>query len=77
MTIVLKSINQKQNVEPTENQGLETFCKNNPQNFKGGFNPNGVQSWITEIEKIFIVMLCVDANRVTFVVFILVEETEN
>jgi len=44
MTIVLKSINQKQNVEPTENQGLETFCKNNPQNFKGGFNPNGVQS---------------------------------
>jgi len=77
MTIVLEKMNQKQNVEPIESQGLETFCRNNPQKFKRGFNPDGAQSWIGEIEKIFIAMPCVDANRVTFATFILVEGAEN
>ena len=75
MTIVLENMSQKQNVEPMENQGLETFCRINPH--KGGFNPKGAQSWITEIEKIFIAMTCVNANRVTFATFMLVEEVEN
>jgi len=77
MTIVLESMNQKQNVETTENQGLETFSRNNAQNFKGGFNLDGAQSWIAEIEKFFIAMSYVDANRVTFTTFMLVEEAEN
>jgi len=77
ITIVLENINQKQNVELTENQGLETFHRNNPQKFKGDFNPDGAQSWIAEIEKIFMAMSCVDANRVTFVTFMLVEEAKN
>jgi len=34
MTIVLESMNRKKNIEPTKNQGLETFRRNNPQNFK-------------------------------------------
>jgi len=31
MTIVLENMSRKQNVEPMENQGLETFHRNNPQ----------------------------------------------
>ena len=77
MTIVLENMSQKQNVEPMENQGLETFRRNSPQKFKGGFNPEGAQSWIAEIEKIFIAMTCADANRVTFATFMLVEEAKN
>ena len=77
MTIALENMSQKQNVEPMENQGLETFRRNNPQKFKGRFNPKGVQSWIAEIDKIFIAMTCANANRVTFATFILVEGAEN
>jgi len=40
-------MSRKQNVEPMENQGFETFRRNNPQKFKGGFNLKGAQSWIT------------------------------
>ena len=69
MTIVLENMSRKQNVEPMENQGLETFRRNNPQKFKGGFNLEGAQSWIAEIEKIFIAMTCADLNRVTFATF--------
>jgi len=30
MTIDLENMSRKQNVEPMENQGLETFRRNNP-----------------------------------------------
>jgi len=36
-----------------ENQGLECFERNNPLIFSGGYNPNGAQNWMMEIEKIF------------------------
>jgi len=59
-----------------ENQGLKTIQRNNPQKFRGGFNPEGAQSWIAEIEKIFITITCADANKVTFATYMLVEEVE-
>jgi len=40
--IVLENMNRKQNVEPMENEGLETFPRNNSQKFKGGFNVDDV-----------------------------------
>jgi len=36
-----------------ENQGLDHFQRNNPPSFNGGYNPNGAQNWIREIDKKF------------------------
>ncbi|XP_027357183.1 uncharacterized protein LOC113866555 [Abrus precatorius] len=50
-------------VEPVGYHGLEAFRKNNPSQFKGGFDPNGAQLWIEELEKIFAVMECPEASK--------------
>ena len=34
-----------------EYQGLDHFQRNNPLAFNGGYNPDGAQNWIREIEK--------------------------
>jgi len=34
-----------------EYQGLDHFQRNNPPSFNGGYNPDGAQNWIREIEK--------------------------
>ncbi|KEH17094.1 hypothetical protein MTR_0044s0040 [Medicago truncatula] len=36
---------------------LETFMKKNPPTFKGHYDPDGAQTWLKEIERIFRVML--------------------
>ena len=38
---------------PAEYQGLDRFQKNNPPSFAGGYDPDGSQKWLREIEKIF------------------------
>ncbi|XP_020206857.1 uncharacterized protein LOC109791903 [Cajanus cajan] len=35
---------------------LEQFQQNHPPTFKGGYDPDASMNWLTEIEKIFIVM---------------------
>lgn len=42
------------------------FQKNNTLTFKGRYDPRGAHTWIQEIEKIFRVMVCVDAQKVLF-----------
>ena len=41
-----------------EYQGLDHFQRNNPPSFNGGYNPDGAQNWIREMEKNFRVMAC-------------------
>ena len=36
-----------------EYQGLDRFQRNNPPAFNGGYNLDGAQNWIREIEKNF------------------------
>ncbi|MCI41305.1 putative Ty3/Gypsy polyprotein/retrotransposon, partial [Trifolium medium] len=43
---------------------LERFMNNKPPIFKGGYDPNGAQSWIEDIERIFGAMRCLDEHRV-------------
>jgi len=62
--------------EPFEYQGLDRFQRNNPPTFKGGYNPEGAQNWIQEIEKIFRVMACPVDKKVLFGTYTLVEEAE-
>ena len=47
-----------------EYQGLDRFQQNNPPSFNGGYNPDGAQNWIREIEKIFRVMACPKGKKV-------------
>ena len=61
---------------PDEYQGLDRFQRNNPSTFNGGYNPDGAQKWIQEIEKIFRVMACPEEQKVPFGTYTLVEEAE-
>ncbi|XP_040862763.1 uncharacterized protein [Glycine max] len=59
-----------------EYQGLDRFQRNNPPSFNGGYNPDGAQNWIREIDKIFRVMACPEGQKVAFGAYTLVEEAE-
>ncbi|KEH15685.1 hypothetical protein MTR_0656s0010 [Medicago truncatula] len=39
-----------------ETRMLETFMRNHPPVFKGRYDPDGAQTWLKEIERIFRVM---------------------
>lgn len=68
--------NQNHNGRTYEFHGLGKFQKNNPHTFKGRHTHEGSQAWIQEIEKIFIVMACTDAQEVLFGTHMLSEEVE-
>jgi len=55
---------------------LDRFQRNNPPTFNGGYNPDGAQNWIREIEKIFRVMACLEGKKVAFDTYTPVEEAE-
>ena len=59
-----------------EYQGLDRFQRKNPPSFNGGYNPDGAQNWIREIEKIFQVMAYLEGQKVAFGTHTLVEEAE-
>ena len=56
---------------------LDMFERRNPPHFKGGFDPEGAQHWIREIEKIFRVVQCAEAEKVVFATYTLAEEAED
>ena len=68
--------NKGEDVGAVEYQGLDCFQWNNPHAFNGGYNPDGAQNWIREIEKIFRVMACPKGQKVAFGTYTLVEEDE-
>ena len=68
--------NRGEVVGAAEYQGLDRFQWNNPPTFNGGYNPDGAQNWIREIEKIFQVMACLEGQKVTFGTYTLLEEAE-
>jgi len=37
---------------------LETILRNNPPTFNGRYDPDGAQTWLKEVERIFRVMQC-------------------
>ena len=36
-----------------EYHGLDRFQRNNPPTFRGGYDPEGAETWLKEIRKIF------------------------
>ena len=58
-------------------QMLETFLRNHPPTFKGRYDPDGAQTWLKEVERIFRVMQCTDAQMVRFGTHMLAEEADD
>jgi len=56
---------------------LETFLRNHPPTFKGRYDPDGAQTWLKEVERIFRVMQCNEAQMVCFGKHMLAEEADD
>jgi hypothetical protein len=56
---------------------LETFLRNHPPTFKGRYDPDGAQTWLKEVERIFRVMQCTDIQMVRFGTHMLAEEVDD
>ncbi|XP_050890108.1 uncharacterized protein LOC127095468 [Lathyrus oleraceus] len=79
MTHVMGQTNQVlQNQHGTLDElcGLGKFHRNNLLTFKGRYDPEGAQSWLQEIEKIFKVMTFTDAQKVLFGAHMMAKEAE-
>jgi hypothetical protein len=60
-----------------EKRMLETFLRNHPPTFKGRYDPDGAQTWLKEIERVFRVMQCTDDQKVHFGTHMLAEEADD
>ena len=56
---------------------LETFLRNHPPTFKGRYDPDGAQTWLKEIERVFRVMQCTEVQKVRFGTHKLPEEADD
>jgi len=56
---------------------LETFMRNHPPTFKGRYDPDGDQTWLKEVERIFRVMQCNEAQMVHFGMHMLAYEADD
>ena len=84
ITAVLESLaqnNQANQANPpqgqAENNGLAEFRRMDPPRFEGGFNPEGAQRWLQDVEKIFRTMNCADTQKMVFATYMLVGDAEN
>ena len=56
---------------------LETFLRNHLSTFKGRYDPDGTQTWLKEVERIFRVMQCGEVQKVRFGTHMLAEEADD
>jgi len=56
---------------------LEIFLRNQPPTFKGRYDPDGAQTWLKEIERVFRVMQCTAVQKVRFGTRMLAEEADD
>jgi len=73
-------VGQQPNAGAGGNDGvhmLETFLRNHPPTFKGRHDLDGAQTWLKEVERIFRVMQCTEAQMVRFGTHMLAEEADD
>jgi len=56
---------------------LETFLRNHPPTFKGRYDPDGAQTWLKEIKRVFRVMQCTEVQKLRFGMHMLAEEADD
>jgi len=74
---VAQAVGQQPNVGAGANDGvrmLETFLRNHHPTFKGRYDPDRAQTRLKEVESIFWVMQCSEAQMVLFGTHMLAEE---
>lgn len=71
-----QSLQNQQGLED-ELCGLGKFQRSNQPNYKGRYDPEGAQTWLREIEKIFRVMALTEEQKVLFGTYKLSEEAED
>ncbi|RHN60028.1 putative nucleotidyltransferase, Ribonuclease H [Medicago truncatula] len=84
LAAALQAVAQAVGQQPNANAGanaearmLETFMKKNPPTFRGRYDPDGAQTWLKEIERIFRVMQCTEDQKVRFGTHQLAEEADD
>ena len=77
ISAMLENLVQDKGIEPAKDRGLTTFKKNQPSKFHGNFNPEGAKFWLSETEKIFEAMGCLEEHKVTHATLMLLGEAEN
>ncbi|XP_050920273.1 uncharacterized protein LOC127137909 [Lathyrus oleraceus] len=78
MEVVAQAVqNQPNDGGNDEFRHLRKLHRNNSPTFKGRCDPDGLQTWLGEIERIFKVMDCSEAQKVQFGTHMLAEETDD
>ena len=72
----LQAVAQAVQNPPNANENDE-FQKNNPPTFKGRYDPDGAQTWLREIERIFRGMDYPEAQKVRLGTHMLAEEADD
>jgi len=80
----LEAVAQAVGQQPNANAGvnaevrmLDTFLRNHPPTFKGRYDPDGAQTWLKEIERVFRVMQCTEVQKARFGTHMLAEEADD
>jgi len=76
LEVVAQAVGQQPNAN-AEVRMLETFVRNHPPTFKGRYDPDGAQTWLKEIERVFRVMQCTEVQKVRFGTQMLAEEADD
>lgn len=71
------AVANRRNDGEAEERRLDQFLRNNPPTFKGRFNPEGAQTWVQGMERIFRAMVTGDDQKVRLATHMLAEEAEH
>jgi len=80
LEVVAQAVGQQPNANAGANaevRMLETFLWNHLHTFKGRYDPDGAQTWLKEIERVFRVMQCSEVQKVRFGTHMLAEEADD
>ncbi|XP_027357456.1 uncharacterized protein LOC113866856 [Abrus precatorius] len=77
MAQILEAMVHNQGGKLVKYQGLSAFTRHDPPRFEGGFNPEGAQRWVADVEKIFNAIGCRKENKVAYATYLLCGEAED
>jgi len=63
-------------VAPTRSMSMEDFMRYKPSKFVGKSSPGEADAWLKECEKICRVIDCTDAQKLSFISFLLIADAE-
>ena len=71
-----RSGNKHGNEHGEEYLKFAEFCKANPPSFRGTYNPDAIDKWVKEVEKIFSILTYTKKQKVSLAAFMLKLDTE-